>query len=143
MPNEVFIVSAKRTAIGGFLGSLSSYTATQLGSVVIREVFQSAGVDGASIDAVYMGNVLSANLGQSPARQASIGAAVPYETDCTTINKVCASGMKAAMIAAQQIQLGLEHLLVAGGMESMSNAPHYIQKRTATNLEMKRWWTDF
>lgn len=134
MPKEVFIVSAKRTAIGGFLGSLSNHTATQLGSIVIKEVLQSAGVEAASVDAVYMGNVLSANLGQSPARQASIGAGIPYEADCTTINKVCASGMKATIIAAQQIQLGLEHVIIAGGMESMSNAPHYIQKRTATKL---------
>jgi acetyl-CoA C-acetyltransferase len=134
MQKEVFIVSAKRTGIGGFLGSLSKHTATQLGSAVIKEVFQSAGVDPVSIDSVYMGNVLSANLGQSPARQASIGAGIPYGTDCTTINKVCASGMKATMIAAQQIQSGLEHLCIAGGMESMSNAPHYIQKRTAAKL---------
>lgn len=134
MHKEVFIVSAKRTGIGGFLGSLSKYAATQLGSIVIKEVVRSAGVEAASIDTVYMGNVLSANLGQSPARQASIGAGIPYETDCTTVNKVCASGMKAAMIAAQQIQLGLEHLALAGGMESMSNAPHYVQKRAATKL---------
>jgi acetyl-CoA C-acetyltransferase len=134
MHKEVFIAAAKRTGIGGFLGSLSKHAATQLGSIVIKEVVKSAGVEAASIDSVYMGNVLSANLGQSPARQASIGAGIPYGTDCTTINKVCASGMKATMIAAQQIQLGLEHLGIAGGMESMSNAPHYIQKRTATKL---------
>lgn len=134
MLKEVFIVSAKRTAIGGFLGSLSNHSATQLGSVVIQEVLPSTDGDSLAIDAVYMGNVLSANLGQSPARQASIGAGIAYETDCTTISKVCASGMKAIMIAAQQIQTGLGHLFIAGGMESMSNAPHYIQKRAATKL---------
>lgn len=134
MFKDVYIVTAKRTAVGGFLGSLSGYTATQLGSIVIKEALQSAGIDPNAIDAVYMGNVLSAGLGQSPARQASIAAGIPYKTDCTTINKVCASGLKATMIAAQQIQLGLEHLLIAGGMESMSNAPHYIQKRKATKF---------
>ena len=134
MLKDVFIVSAKRTAIGGFLGSLSKHTATQLGSIAIKEAWLSARIDPGVIDSVYMGNVLSANLGQSPARQASIGAGIPYKTDCTTINKVCASGIKATMIAAQQIQLGMEHLVIAGGMESMSNAPHYIQKRTATKL---------
>lgn len=131
---EAFIVAAKRTAIGGFLKSLSEYSAIQLGAFAIRSAYQSINLDPRAIGAVYMGNVLSANLGQSPARQASIHAGIPDTVDCTTINKVCASGLKATMIAAQQIQLGVENLVVAGGMESMSNAPHYIQKRKASKL---------
>jgi acetyl-CoA C-acetyltransferase len=126
---EVFIVSARRTGTGGYLGSLASFTATELGSIAIKEVYQSIGMDPGSIDAVYMGNVLSANLGQSPARQASIFAGVGSEKDCTTINKVCASGLKATMIGAQQIQLGQEDVVITGGMESMSNVPHYILHR--------------
>jgi acetyl-CoA C-acetyltransferase len=118
---EVFIVSAKRTATGGYLGSLASFTATELGSMVIRDVYQSKGIDPGTIDAVYMGNVLSANLGQSPARQASIFGGIGNDKDCTTINKVCASGLKATMIGAQQIQLGQEDMVITGGMESMSN----------------------
>ncbi|MCW3071213.1 MAG: acetyl-CoA acetyltransferase [Bacteroidetes bacterium] len=127
--NEVFIVSAKRTPIGGFLGVLSGSSATELGAIAIREAYQSAGIEPGNIDSVYMGNVLSANLGQSPARQASKFAGIPDEVDCTTVNKVCAAGMKAAILGAQQIQLGLEHIVIAGGMESMSNAPHYAMLR--------------
>jgi len=127
--NEVYIVSAKRTAVGGLLGSLSHLSATQLGAIAIKEAYQSAGIDPKNIDSVYMGNVLSANLGQLPARQAAIFAGIPDKTDATTINKVCASGMKATSIGAQQIQLGLENLIVTGGMESMSNAPHYANVR--------------
>lgn len=131
---DVFIISAKRTPIGGFLGSLSSVSATDLGATAIREAYSSAGINPGAIDSVYMGNVLSANLGQSPARQAARFAGIPDETDCTTINKVCAAGMKAAIIGAQQIQLGLEHLVIAGGMESMSNVPHYAMLRRQTKL---------
>jgi acetyl-CoA C-acetyltransferase len=131
---EVFIVSAKRTPIGGFLGNLSGASATELGSVAIRNAYHLIGLNPAYIDSVYMGNVLSANLGQSPARQASKFASIPDEVDCTTINKVCAAGMKAAIIGAQQIQLGLENIVVAGGMESMSNAPHYAMLRKQTKL---------
>jgi len=131
---EVFIVAAKRTPTGGFLGSLSGFSATELGAMAIREAYQSAGIDPAIISSVYMGNVLSANLGQSPARQAAKFAGIPNSTDATTINKVCASGMKAAMIGAQQIQLGLDEIVVAGGMESMSNAPHYSLLRKTTKL---------
>ena len=127
--NEVYIVSAKRTAVGGLLGSLSHLSATQLGAIAIKEAYESVGIDPKNIDSVYMGNVLSANLGQLPARQASIFASIPDKTDATTINKVCASGMKATSIGAQQIQLGLENLIVTGGMESMSNAPHYANIR--------------
>ena len=102
--------------------------------MVIKESYQAAGLPPHTIESVYMGNVLSANLGQSPARQASLGAGIPVEADCTTINKVCASGLKAVMIGAQQIQLGEENLVVAGGMESMSNAPHYSYQRKGTKL---------
>lgn len=131
---EVFIVAAKRTPIGGFLGSLSAFSATELGSMAIREAYTSAGIDPKKISSVYMGNVLSANLGQSPARQASKFSGIPDFVDATTVNKVCAAGMKATMIGAQQIQLGLEDLVVTGGMESMSNAPHYSLLRKTTKL---------
>ena len=131
---EVFIVAAKRTPTGGFLGSLSDFSATELGALAIRETYESAGIDPAIISSVYMGNVLSANLGQSPARQASKFAGIPDAADATTVNKVCASGMKATAIGAQQIQLGLEEIVVTGGMESMSNAPHYSLLRKTTKL---------
>lgn len=131
---EVFIVSAKRTPIGGFLGSLSDFSATALGALVIEDAYVSAGVQPEHIQSVYMGNVLSANLGQAPARQAAKFAGIPDETDSTTINKVCASGIKATMLGAQQIQLGLEHLIITGGMESMSNVPYYAPLRKPTKL---------
>ena len=131
---EVFIVAAKRTPTGGFLGSLSDFSATELGALAIRETYESAGIDPAIISSVYMGNVLSANLGQSPARQAAKFAGITDAADATTVNKVCASGMKATAIGAQQIQLGLEGIVVTGGMESMSNAPHYSLLRKTTKL---------
>jgi len=115
---EVFIVSVKRTPIGGFLGVLSNYSATELGAIVVKEAFNTVNVEASQIDSVYMGNVLSANLGQAPARQVAKYAGIPNETDSTTINKVCSSGLKAASIAAQQIQIGLEDLVIAGGMEA-------------------------
>ncbi|WP_317898432.1 acetyl-CoA C-acyltransferase [Aurantibacillus circumpalustris] len=129
---EVYIISAKRTAVGGLLGSLSHLSATQLGAIAIKDAYESAGIDPKNIDSVYMGNVLSANLGQSPARQAAIFAGIPNKTDATTINKVCSSGMKATAIGTQQIQLGLENIVVTGGMESMSNTPHYVNVRRGT-----------
>lgn len=132
--NNVFIVAAKRTPIGGFLGQLSDFTATELGAHAIRATYLSAGIPPEKIESVYMGNVLSANLGQAPARQASKLAGIPDETDCTTINKVCAAGMKAVMLGAQHIQLGLEDLVMTGGMESMSNAPHYVSLRKPLKL---------
>ncbi len=131
---EVFIVSAKRTPIGGFMGTLANHTATQLGAIAIEAAYKAGGIDAAAINALYMGNVLSANLGQAPARQAAKYAGLPDEVDSTTINKVCSSGLKAASIAAQQIQLGLEEIVVAGGMESMSNTPHYANLRKGTKL---------
>jgi acetyl-CoA C-acetyltransferase len=126
---EVFIVSAKRTPIGGFMGALLGFSATALGAHTIKGALANTGLDPSSVDSVYMGNVLSAGLGQSPARQAAIFSGIPDSKDATTVNKVCASGMKATMLAAQQIQLGLEHIVVSGGMESMSNVPHYAQVR--------------
>ncbi|WP_118975601.1 acetyl-CoA C-acyltransferase [Taibaiella koreensis] len=126
---EVFIVSAKRTPIGSLMGSLSSFKATQLGAIAIEAAYNAAGIDPAQIDESYMGNVLSAGLGQAPARQAAIFAGIPAAKDATTINKVCSSGLKATMIAAQQIQLGLSELVISGGMESMSNTPHYVPLR--------------
>ena len=131
---EVYIVAAKRTAIGGFLGGLSGFSATELGALVMKNVIESTGIDPNTIDSVYMGNVLSANLGQSPARQAARFAGVADHTDCTTVNKVCASGMKATALGAQQIQLGIEDLVITGGMESMSNAPHYLPMRKTLKL---------
>lgn len=131
---EVFIVAAKRTPVGGFMGSLSGFTAPQLGAIAIKNSFESLGLTPEHIDSVYMGDVLSAGLGQSPARQAAIFAGIPVDKDATTINKVCASGMKAAMIWAQQIQLGLENIVMTGGMESMSNVPHYVKLRQGNKL---------
>jgi acetyl-CoA C-acetyltransferase len=131
---EVYIVAAKRTPIGGFMGNLSSINTPQLGALAIKGALDSIQLAPSEIDAVYMGNVLSANIGQSPARQAAIYAGLPYKIDCTTVNKVCAAGMKAAVIGAQQIQLGLEQLVIAGGMESMSNVPHYTSLRNVNKL---------
>lgn len=131
---EVYIVSAKRTPIGGLMGNLSHLSATQLGAMAIKAAYEAAGIDPASIDSVYMGNVLSANLGQSPARQAAIFSGIPNDKDATTVNKVCASGMKATAFGAQQIQLGLENIIVTGGMESMSNTPHYANIRKPTKF---------
>ena len=131
---DVFIVSAKRTPIGGFLGSLSGFSATELGKIAIENALQQTAIPLNEIDSVYMGNVLSANLGQSPARQAAIFAGIDNHTDATTVNKVCASGMKAVMIGAQQIQLGVDNVVVAGGMESMSNVPHYTNQRVGNKM---------
>jgi len=131
---EVFIISAKRTAIGSFLGSLSNYSATELSAITIKAAWQSVSVAPEAIEADYIGNVLSANLGQSPARQACLLGGLSVEADCTTVNKVCASGLKATIIGAQQIQLGLNNLIVVGGMESMSNVPHYVLQRKLNKL---------
>ena len=125
---EVFIVSAVRTPIGSFGGSLSSLSATELGSIAIKGALEKAGVDKKEVDEVLMGNVVSSNLGQAPARQAAVGAGLGYTVPCTTVNKVCSSGMKAAMFGAQSIMLGQNDVVIAGGMESMSNIPYYIPK---------------
>ncbi|XP_006643659.2 acetyl-CoA acetyltransferase, cytosolic 1-like [Oryza brachyantha] len=125
-PRDVCIVGVARTPVGALLGSLSSVPATKLGSLAIQASLRRANVDPALVQEVFMGNVLSANLGQAPARQAALGAGLPNTVPCTTVNKVCSSGMKAIMIAAQTIQLGINDVVVAGGMESMSNAPKYV-----------------
>lgn len=125
---EVYIISAVRTPIGSFGGALSSLTAIELGSTAIKGALAKAKVASKEVDEVFMGNVVSANLGQAPARQASIAAGIGHNVPCTTINKVCSSGMKAVMFGAQSIMLGINDTVVAGGMESMSNIPYYIPK---------------
>ncbi|XP_027185542.1 probable acetyl-CoA acetyltransferase, cytosolic 2 isoform X2 [Coffea eugenioides] len=125
-PRDVCVVGVARTPMGGFLGSLSSLSATKLGSIAVQSALKRANVDPSLVQEVFFGNVLSANLGQAPARQAALGAGLPYSVICTTINKVCASGMKATMLAAESIQSGTNDVVVAGGMESMSNAPKYL-----------------
>ncbi|MFT7380566.1 MAG: acetyl-CoA C-acetyltransferase, partial [Roseivirga sp.] len=120
--------SAARTPIGSFGGQLAGFTATQLGSFAIKGALEKAGLESKFVQEVLMGNVVSAGLGQAPARQAALGAGLSNEVPCTAINKVCASGMKSVMFAAQSIMLGLQDVVVAGGMESMSNIPYYIPK---------------
>jgi len=122
----VYIVSAVRTTIGSFGGSLKSFTATQLGAAAIKGAIEKAGIDVNQVQNVYMGNVLQANVGQAPARQAAIFAGLPANVVCTTVNKVCASGMKAIAHGVQDILLGDADVVVAGGMESMSNVPFYV-----------------
>ena len=126
--SDVVIVEAKRTPVGSFGGSLSSLTAPELGASVIYEVIKSAGIKPNDVQEVVMGNVLTAGIGQAPARQASIKAGLSEKTPSTTVNKVCASGTKAIMIAADQITLGQNEIMIAGGMESMSNVPYYLKK---------------
>lgn len=122
---EVYIISAVRTPMGSFGGSLKGFSATQLGAIAIKNALEKAGVAPAAVNDVLMGCVLQANLGQAPARQAALFAGLPNEVNCTTVNKVCASGMKAISQAAQSIMLGDADVVVAGGMESMSNVPFY------------------
>ena len=126
--NEVVIVAAVRTPIGSFGGVLSTLSATDLGAAAIQGALARAGVQPDQVQEVYMGNVVSANVGQAPAKQAALKAGLPANIPCTTINKVCASGTKAIMLAAQAIQLGQADVIVAGGMESMSNIPYYVPK---------------
>ena len=123
---EVYIVSAQRTPIGSFGGSLSGLSATALGAKAIAGALAAANVLPEHVQEVFMGNVVSANLGQAPARQAALGAGLPFNVPCTTVNKVCSSGMKSVMFGAQAIALGQADIIVAGGMESMSNIPYYI-----------------
>jgi acetyl-CoA C-acetyltransferase len=123
---EVYIISAVRTPIGSFGGSLKGFTATQLGAIAIKAALEKAGIKPELVNDVLMGSVIQANLGQAPARQAAKFAGLPNEVNCTTINKVCASGMKAIAQAAQSILLGDADIVVAGGMESMSNVPFYV-----------------
>lgn len=126
--NEVVIISAVRTPIGSFGGVLSTLSAVDLGAAAIRGALARAGVEPGQVNEVFMGNVVSANVGQAPAKQAALKAGLPATVPCTTLNKVCASGTKAIMLAAQAIQLGQAEVVVAGGMESMSNAPYYVPK---------------
>jgi acetyl-CoA C-acetyltransferase len=125
---EVVIVAAVRTPIGSFGGSLSSLSAVELGAIALKGALDKAGVDGKEVEQVIMGNVISANLGQAPARQAAKKAGLPDTVECTTVNKVCASGTKAIMFGAQAIMLGQADVVLAGGMESMSNVPYYLDK---------------
>lgn len=132
---NVVIVSAVRTPIGSFNGALSSLTATQLGAVAIKEAVERAGIQSGDVQEVFMGNVLQAGVGQAPARQAALFAGIPHEVPCTTVNKVCASGMKSIMLGAQSIASGDNEIVLCGGMESMSKVPYYLPKaRTGYKL---------
>jgi len=132
---EVVIASACRTPIGSLQGTLSSLPGPKLGSIVIKEALKRAGIGGQDVSEVIMGEVLPAGVGQAPARQASIGAGIPNSVPCMTINKVCGSGLKSVMLAAQAIMVGDADIVVAGGMESMSNAPYLLSKaRTGYRL---------
>lgn len=130
--NDVVIASAVRTPIGSFRGSLASLSATELGAVAVKSAVERAGIPNEEIKEVYLGNVCSGNLGQAPARQAVIFAGLPKSTVCTTVNKVCASGMKSVMLATQGLQTGTQDVILAGGMESMSNVPFYLKRGDTT-----------
>jgi acetyl-CoA C-acetyltransferase len=134
MSKEVYIISAVRTPMGAFMGGLSSISATQLGSTAIKGAVERAGISVDAIDEVFMGNVLQAGVGQAPARQAALGAGLNKNVPCTTINKVCASGMKSIMLGAQTILAGDNHVVVVGGMENMSQTPHYVNGRNGTKF---------
>jgi acetyl-CoA C-acetyltransferase len=131
---EVVIVSVARTPIGSFMGSLSAIPATKLGAIAIKGALEKINLSPETVQEVYMGNVVSAGLGQAPARQAAIYAGIPDTVPCTTVNKVCASGMKAIMLAAQTIALGDADIIVAGGMENMSAIPHYQHARKGSKF---------
>ena len=138
--NPVYVIAAVRTPMGSFQGALAGVPATALGSVAIKGALERGGVSPVSVQEVFMGHVLQAGAGQAPARQAALGAGIPNTVPCTTINKVCASGMKSIALAAQSIALGDNDLVVAGGMENMSQVPHYLQARQGVklgNLEAK------
>ena len=134
MAKEVYIIAAVRTPIGAFMGGLSTISATELGSIAIKGAIEKSNLPINLIDEVFMGNVLQAGLGQAPARQAALGAGLGQNVPCTTINKVCASGMKAIMLGAQTILAGDNHIVVAGGMENMSQTPHYLDARNGTKF---------
>ena len=131
---EVYIVSAVRTPMGSFGGALSSVPAPKLGAAAIKGALEKAGIDAKEVDEVFMGNVLQAGLGQAPARQAALGAGLGKDVPCTTVNKVCASGMKSIHLGAQSIMVGDNDVVVVGGMENMSMVPHYYNARNATKL---------
>jgi len=134
MNKEVVIVSTARTPIGSFLGALSSVPAPKLGAIAIKGALEKINLNPESVDEVLMGNVVQAGTGQAPARQAALFAGISDKVPCTTVNKVCASGMKAVMQGAQAIALGDSEIVVAGGMENMSSIPHYFQARNATKF---------
>ena len=134
MSKTVYIVSAVRTPMGSFMGAFAGVSATELGATAIRGALQKVNVDPSIIDEVFMGNVLQAGVGQAPARQAALGAGLGKNVPCTTVNKVCASGMKAIMLGAQSILAGDNHVVIAGGMENMSQTPHYLDGRNATKF---------
>ena len=131
---DIYIISAVRTPIGSFGGSLSTVAAPQLGATAIKAALEKAGVSAEQVDEVFMGNVLQAGLGQAPARQAAIFAGLNNDVPCTTVNKVCASGMKSISLGAQTIIAGDNDIVVVGGMENMSAVPHYMNARVATKL---------
>ncbi|MBC5837795.1 acetyl-CoA C-acyltransferase [Flavobacterium muglaense] len=134
MNKRVVIVSAVRTPIGSFMGGLSTVSAPKLGAIAIKGAMDRINLDPKLVDEVYMGNVVQAGVGQAPARQAAVYAGLPDSVACTTINKVCASGMKSVMLAAQAIQCGDAEIVIAGGMENMSLIPHYMNLRTGTKF---------
>jgi acetyl-CoA C-acetyltransferase len=131
---EVYIISAVRTPMGSFLGAFASIPATQLGATAIKGAVEKSNVPVDAIDEVFMGNVLQAGVGQAPARQAALGAGLNQNVPCTTVNKVCASGMKSIMLGAQTILAGDNHIVVVGGMENMSQTPHYVDGRNGTKF---------
>jgi acetyl-CoA C-acetyltransferase len=139
-PREAVIVSACRTPIGGYLGALSSLAAPDLGGIVVGEAVRRAGIDAADVEECIMGNVLQAGVGQNPARQAALKGGLPPSVNAFTVNKVCGSGLKAVMLAAQAIALGDADVIVAGGMESMSNAPH-LQRNLRSGVRMGNFTT--
>ena len=134
MSNTVYIVSAVRTPMGSFQGKLASVPATRLGAIAIEGALKHAGLEASAVQEVFMGQVLQAGAGQAPARQAALGAGVGQDVPCTTVNKVCASGMKAVALGAQTIALGDADIVVAGGMENMSMVPHYLQGRNGAKF---------
>ncbi len=134
MLKEVYIVAAARTPIGSFLGGLSTIPATTLGAIAIKGAIEKGNIPADKIDEVFMGNVLQAGVGQAPARQAALGAGLQQSVPCTTVNKVCASGMKAIMLGAQSILAGDNEIVVTGGMESMSQTPHYLDGRNGSKF---------
>ena len=134
MSKTVYILSAVRTPMGSFMGAFSGVSATQLGATAIAGALQKAQLDPALVDEVFMGNVLQAGVGQAPARQAAMAAGLGKNVPCTTVNKVCASGMKSIMLGAQSILAGDNHVVVVGGMENMSQTPHYLDARNGTKF---------
>ena len=132
--NSVFIVSAARTPVGSFNGVLKKLTAPELGTFAVKAAVERASLKPEDVEEVYLGNVIQANVGQAPARQVVIASGMPDSTEATTINKVCASGMKSIALAAQSIMLGQRGIMVAGGMESMSNAPYYVARNSTSGF---------